>query len=588
MKNSLLFTLILLTAILGGAGLFYLESKLPDNELITRDINTQLLKIDNLNASINELALRSRANLDANYDMLVRSTLALERTIVDLSDGHFNPGKISGSLLETRFNSFRNAVEIKTDQIEDFKSHNSVLRNSEKYAPIVGNQLAVIAERSELAPLADMYRRAVIDVLEFTKQGSDKPISEVENYAQQISATEEQMPEASVTRIIEFSNHVATAIDAKQKTDQYLGQVLNSTVGDQVEEIFNAWSVWQAENNNAQTVLQNYMIGYVAVILGLIGILVFRLRSLYTNLDKEVEIKTEEVKSAYKELQESERQLVQNEKMASLGQLVAGVAHEINTPLSYISSNVETVKSKLSKLSPVLEKAEAISTTVADPKRDKNALNALLREQIMAVRQVGGNGQPEKISALLTDASEGINEIEEIVKSLTSFSHVQDAPTQEVDIHERLDAAIQQCDRAIGDRKIELELDQYLPMVKGVPNQLIQVFKNVLINAAHATDNATGVISIETRDVNGVVEINISDNGTGIDQQALKRVLDPFFTTKEVGEGTGLGLSIAHQIVKAHQGKIAVDSEVNAGTTVTIQLPAVTVQHIRGEQVAAH
>ena len=587
MKNSLLFTLILLTAILGGAGLFYLESKLPDNELIARDINTQLLKIDNLNASINELALRSRANLDANYDMLVRSTLALERTIADLSEGHFNPQKISGSLLETRFNSFKNAVEIKSDQIEDFKSHNSVLRNSEKYAPIVGNQLAVMAERSELTSLADMYRRAVIDVLEFTKQGSDKPISEVENYAQQISSTEEQMPEASVTRIIEFSNHVATAIDAKQKTDQYLGRVLNSTVGDQVEEIFNAWSVWQSENNNAQALLQNYMIGYVAVMLGLIGVLVFRLRSLYTNLDKEVEIKTEEVRAAYEELQESERQLVQNEKMASLGQLVAGVAHEINTPLSYISSNVDTVKSKITKLGPVLEKAEAISTTVADPNRDKSALNNLLREQIVAFRQVGDNNQPEKISALLNDASEGINEIEEIVKSLTSFSHVQDSPTQEVDIHERLDAAIQQCDRAIGDRKVELELDQYLPMVEGVPNQLIQVFKNVLINATHATDNATGVISIETRDIDGLVEINISDNGTGIDQQALKRVLDPFFTTKEVGEGTGLGLSIAHQIVKAHQGKLAVDSEVNAGTTVTIQLPAVTVQRIRGEQVAA-
>ena len=149
MKNSLLFATVLAIAVLGGIVLFYLESTLPDNELINRDVNAKLLKIDNLDSSINELSLRSRANLDSNYDMLVRSTVTLERTVSELADSYFNSSKIAGSLLESRFNNFLNTVEIKTDQVENFKSHNSVLRNSEKYTPMVGAQLASVAIENE-------------------------------------------------------------------------------------------------------------------------------------------------------------------------------------------------------------------------------------------------------------------------------------------------------------------------------------------------------------------------------------------------------------------------------------------------------
>jgi len=261
MKNSILLVVIFVIVFAGAASLFYLESKLPNEELVNRDVNGQLLKLDTLDANINELALRSRANLDANYDMLVRSTVALESTISDLSDGYFNKKQIAGSLLDTRFERFKTAMEVKVDQVENFKSSNSILRNSEKYIPVVGMQLAEQASQASLPGVNDLYNQIIIQMLEFTKQGSAKPAADVTGYSKLVLETEEQMPAESLSRILEYANHIATAIDAKSKTDQYLGKALNTAANDQIADISNAWAVWQSENSNSQGRLRSYTIG---------------------------------------------------------------------------------------------------------------------------------------------------------------------------------------------------------------------------------------------------------------------------------------------------------------------------------------
>lgn len=430
MKNSILFLVILLIAVLGGAGLFYVQSTLPDNELTNRDINNQLLKIDNLDANVNELVLRSRANLDSNYDMLVRSTSALERTVTDLSKSHFSPDNIAGSLLETRFNSFTSSIEIKTDQVEDFKSSNSVLRNSEQYVPLVGAQLALTANQNGLDQLADFYTKVVIELLDFTKQGSTRAKRDVINYAQQIRATEPEMPGSSAIKILEFANHVETAIESKELTDQYLGKVLNSATDDQIANISDAWGLNQAEKNTAKDTLNYYTIAYVVTMLGLLGLLFFRLRSLYTNLNQQFKAKSLEVKEIYDELHESENKLNQSEKVATLA---ADVADELKSPLSYLSSKVDTIKAKLANLAPILETVESISKNVADPNPNKSSLSSLLKEQIKAYRNIEQQNIHENVSLLLGETSAGIVEIKEIVNSLTNFRHVDNEPAQELD-----------------------------------------------------------------------------------------------------------------------------------------------------------
>lgn len=573
MKNSFLFIIIFIIAILGAAGLFYLESKIPNNELINRDVNATLLKIDNFDSSINELALRNRANLDLNYDMLVRSTTGLERTVAELQNNYINKSDISGSLLENKFDNFANTVEIKLDQVENFKSSNSILRNSEKYTPLVGTDLVTVAKENQLTKVADTYQQAIFDILEFTKQGSSKEILDATVYTNSINNSIDEMPESSHSKILEFSNHISTAIDAKRKTDLYLSDVLNSSLNNQIEDIFNAWSLWQAQDNNHKSVLKYYTVAYIAVLLGLLSLLIFRLRSLYNNLDHEVAIKTQEIETAYKGLQESENKLSQSEKMASLGQLVAGVAHEVNTPLGYISSNIATVKSKLEKLAPVFEKAEALSNAAASPTGDKSIFNKLLKQQIIDFRNTGKNNSPEKLTKLLDDSSEGLGDIQEMVDSLVSFSHVKDTAFAKVDINECINKALKICQHTLSERKVSITLDESLPTTMASQSQLVQVFTNIITNAAHATDQTNGHISIQSFQDNGWLNIIIEDNGSGIDEEIMNRVFDPFFTTKEVGHGIGLGLSLAYKIVDSHNGEINLTSEASKGANVTIKLP---------------
>jgi len=583
MKNSLLLLLIILIAVLGGMGLFYLESRLPDRELSDRDISAQLLKIDSLDSSINELALRSRSNLDANYDMLVRNTLSMERTIDNLADTHFNSDKIAGSLLESRFVTFQNAIETKLEQVENFKSNNSVLRNSDQYAPIIGIQLAQIAASTGQAEVRNLYQTAVIDLLEFTKQGSSKSDVDVIGYHGQIIASQAAMPKESEIGILEFANHFKTAIQARKSTDQYLNSVLNSTANDQIEDIFSAWSVWRAENGSAREVLRYYTIAYVVAMLGLIGMLVFRLRSLYQNLDAEVEIKTQEAKKAYDELRESESQLAQNEKMAALGQLVAGVAHEINTPMGYVDSNVETVHRRLLKLEPVLKTVEELSRAASDQQREKTTITELVKKQIASYRKLGKSAEVSKVLELLVDTKDGLLEMQETVKSLTNFSHVEDAPRQRVDINERIEKAIKVCNPQLQGRRVVTRFGGNLPLISGISNQLSQVLINIINNAVHATDSETGVITIESLLIADKVRVSVHDNGVGIAEKLQKRIFDPFFTTRAVGEGTGLGLSIAYQITKAHEGTLIVTSEVDEGTSVTIEFPSIKEQPNHGQ-----
>jgi len=381
------------------------------------------------------------------------------------------------------------------------------------------------------------------------------------------------LPADSRIKVLEFANHVSTAIDSKQKTDQYLNNILNSSATDQIEDLFGAWSQWQTDTNDLQAKLRYYTLFYVLVVLALMGMLIARLRNLYANLDRKVAENEQKAKTAYQELNESERQLVQSEKMASLGQLVAGVAHEINTPLGYITSNLETIKARLDRLNPVLDYANGISATLADPNREKNAINKLLKKQIIAVRNSGKNNTPENLNMLINDASSGLGDIKDIVTSLTSYSHVQDAPSQDVDVHESIDGALKISAGNIGERRIDTQFDSTIPAVKGVPGQLVQIFTNIISNAIHAVDEETGAIIIRTESVDDFVCISFIDNGSGIDDESLKRVFDPFFTTKEVGAGTGLGLSIANRIVEDHQGELTITSKPNLGTTVKVKLP---------------
>jgi two-component system, NtrC family, sensor kinase len=261
-------------------------------------------------------------------------------------------------------------------------------------------------------------------------------------------------------------------------------------------------------------------------------------------------------------------QLVQNEKLASIGQLAAGVAHEINNPIGYIFSNFGTLEKYLADLFEMLTAYESAEGTVAD---------ASTRAQLKALRErIELEFLKEDIPSLMRESREGIVRVRKIVQDLKDFSHVD--ATQEWQF-----AALVQCiDSTVNvvNNEIKYKADvvrEYvdIPDVECHASEINQVIMNLLVNAAQAIGPERGTITIRNGADDKHVWFEIADTGSGIDKASLARIFDPFYTTKPVGKGTGLGLSISYGIVQKHHGQIHVQSEVGKGTRFRVELPIV-------------
>ncbi|NVN91031.1 MAG: PAS domain-containing protein [Desulfuromonadales bacterium] len=279
----------------------------------------------------------------------------------------------------------------------------------------------------------------------------------------------------------------------------------------------------------------------------------------------EIRSMTAELQRTSHELNEAQRAIYQQEKMASIGQLAAGVAHEINNPMGFISSNLSTLGKYMDKLKVY----ETAMIEVVESKGDEvtTAEIRALRKK-MKIDLILGD-----VNGLLEESRDGAERVRRIVQDLKSFSHVDEAECKPSSINDCLNSTLNMARNEIKYvADVELEFDPDLPMLNCYPQQLYQVFMNLLVNAAHAIEGH-GVIRIKTFRAGEDVVVRVSDTGRGIAPEHLSRIFEPFFTTKEVGKGTGLGLSISYDIIKKHGGIINVESRIGSGSTFTVRMP---------------
>ena len=279
------------------------------------------------------------------------------------------------------------------------------------------------------------------------------------------------------------------------------------------------------------------------------------------------------IKKSQKEKARLEHQLLHSEKMASIGQLAAGVAHEINNPIGFVNSNLHTLSDYLIDIKSLLEKQETMLSDISSDKLDEKET-----EMIADIKRHAKDLDIEFIisdsNELIGDCKDGINRVKDIVISLKDFAHPGEKKKSFADINGNIDSTL-----AIvwNELKYNAEIEKNygdIPEVKCNIQELNQVFMNLLVNAGHAIETH-GTITIKTSRVGeDNVEIKISDTGSGIPEEAKSKIFDPFFTTKEVGKGTGLGLNLSYNIIAKHGGTIEVESEVGKGTTFTIILAA--------------
>ena len=273
---------------------------------------------------------------------------------------------------------------------------------------------------------------------------------------------------------------------------------------------------------------------------------------------------TTQLEQAHADLKATQGQILQSEKMAAIGQLAAGVAHEINNPIGFVTSNLRSFGRYMEKLAAHIEKQEAV---IAEYSADQaKELITRLREESKL------DSILEDIHDLQSESLEGLDRVSKIVQNLKSFSRVDQAVSNSVDLNECLESTLNIVWNELKyTATVERDLTP-LPLVTCYPQEVNQVFLNLLVNAGHAIGE-NGVIRLRSWQEGNMVYISISDNGCGIPEENLNRLFEPFFTTKEVGKGTGLGLSICYDIVNKHGGEIQVESRVGYGTTFTMCLP---------------
>lgn len=292
-----------------------------------------------------------------------------------------------------------------------------------------------------------------------------------------------------------------------------------------------------------------------------------------SHLEQMVEQWTGEFKQASVALQREtderkllENQLMQSEKLASLGQLAAGVAHEINNPTGFISSNLGTLDGYFKNLQEMLNAYQDAEEAIGSPE---------LLDRLKSLRErIELDFLKEDIPLLIKESKEGIGRVGQIVKDLKDFSRVDsNQDWQWANLQQGIDSTLNIVANELKYKANVIKEYVLVPEVECLPSQINQVFMNLIVNAAQSMGPERGTIIIRNGVEGDTVWVEVADTGAGIAPECLQKIFDPFFTTKPVGQGTGLGLSLSYGIVKKHRGEITVSSEVGVGTTFRVALP---------------
>ncbi|AUM12765.1 ATP-binding protein [Ketobacter alkanivorans] len=287
---------------------------------------------------------------------------------------------------------------------------------------------------------------------------------------------------------------------------------------------------------------------------------------IFSRIEFQAELlsKNQKIQNMNKQLEEAQNQLIQQEKLASLGQLAAGVAHEINNPVGFINSNLTMLKKYADRALELITTLDASLSGIAD-----EDLMTTINQKKKALKI---DSIKRNMLAVIDESMEGVTRVKQIVQDLKDFSRIDEAEWQWTDLHAGIDSTLNIAWNEIKYKAVVHKEYGELPNVECVPSQINQVIMNLLVNSAHAMENS-GNIYLRTSAQKDTITIEVEDDGCGIPEKIIGKIFDPFFTTKEVGKGTGLGLSLSYGIIKKHNGELSVKSRPGEGTTFTITLP---------------
>ena len=517
------------------------------------------------------------------------------------------PQQLPQTLFEMRGNGsqenrLRNSFDTYTGTINDaVKLATELLNDQSEYAAAVsfiresgGRVIQQMRDQHFERSASDTFQ-LVVGTLDFA--GSRPTVQEAELRRLLVGLGRDQRVDGMPADALRLRNAMETVVTKRDSIRSKLEQLAGAPVvvngknlGSAAQDLYKATV---ARVDQARLMLAVYAV----VLLLAVGFVAFRLHGSYReingandelarlneSLEQRVTERTNELAGTLTDLKESQVQLVQAEKMSSLGQLVAGISHEINTPLLYLANNAELIQERVGLMRRFLTTCLGAFSIKAEDFPDRAEYQArfvhALKDVKLMLRDDDLEASLAEAEDLTRDSIAGLAELTEMAQSLKDFSRLDRAPIANFDVNNGLDKTLLIAKNILKHKATVRKFYGEVPEIQCSPSQINQVFLNIITNAAQAIETQ-GEIVITTRlhDANRVA-IQISDTGCGIPEENLSKIRDPFFTTKEVGTGTGLGLSIVDEIIRSHHGELLVESEVGKGSVFTVVLPIKQAAH---------
>ncbi len=461
------------------------------------------------------------------------------------------------------------AIQQKAALIEKFNAENGAAQGAVRVVLTGAAELAAQSATSKSHPpaLEQTLNTLAMTAPLYYVLGQDAQRAALETTAGQLR----QAPEALRENAARVEGAVQTLLKAKPVEQALFAKLALLTSGPRLDNLTFSFNTEVEAALADKERYRVYLIAYAGALLVLLAYLGGNLKAANIDLERRVQERTRQLSEALQHLKDSEAQLIQSEKMSSLGQMVAGVAHEINTPLAYVKNSLGTVADKLPALGATIDNCEKL-LALLQAGNDPEGLSrqfALLSSQVAQLKQ---EGVIAELGNLVKDGLYGTGQMAEIVGNLKDFSRLDRSKVTSFDLNEGLQSTLLLAKHLLKAVTIDKKFGNITPIVCS-PSQINQVFLNLITNAAQAMGDRQGTITLTTRADGDGVAVDVADNGGGIAPDVLPKIFDPFFSTKEIGKGTGLGLSISYKIVQQHGGRINVESKIGSGTRFTVWLP---------------
>ena len=480
------------------------------------------------------------------------------------------------------------AFSQKAGMVDQFKQANAatkqalsqVLSSEAEIAGLVRGSWQDFRERERLVAAESVAVQLIAETQRYYFALGEKQFKLVETVAADLRRAAPRLPPALRDGLNRLDARVRQLLAAQPGEHELFVKLSFLTAGPRVDSLTGAFSRELEAALVEQEFYRAYLVAYSGALLILLGYLATRLIASYRllnaaneELERRVVARTRELSEALRQLKESEAQLIQNEKMASLGQMVAGVVHEINTPLAYVKNSLGSVTGKLPELTRLIAETEKLLELLRSGAARPEDLADQFALTDRLVAQLQAHHVTDELQALVKDGLYGVTQMSEIVTSLKNFSRLDRSKVGSFNLNEGLDSALMLAKHELKRHTVKKNFGDIPPLTCS-PSQINQVFLNLINNAAQSIDPGPGLITITTRrEGDRHLAVEVADNGNGIPPEILPKIFDPFFTTKDVGKGTGLGLSIVYKIVEQHGGRISVASNPGVGTRFTVVLP---------------